>query len=124
VTSTDARKLECIQQKFAALCQNHFSNASGTYEDFLKNLKLHTLCDRRHFPDALFLSSVYCGLNAARLFCTLPVLEYLYAISGTALFFATSKNSLTTRCVLAANLVFNDTDFFTNPITLLQQTLN
>ena len=36
VTSTDARKLERIQRKFAALCQNSFFNASDTYEDFLK----------------------------------------------------------------------------------------
>ena len=34
VTSTDAKKLELTQRKFAALCQNRFSNASGTYEDF------------------------------------------------------------------------------------------
>ena len=37
VTSTDARKLERIQRKFATLSQNRFFNASGTYEDFLKN---------------------------------------------------------------------------------------
>jgi hypothetical protein len=49
VTSTDARELERIQRKYAALCQNRFSNALGTYEDFLKNLKLHTVYDRRLF---------------------------------------------------------------------------
>ena len=36
-----------IQLKFAALCQNRFSNASDAYEGFLKNVKLHTLYDRR-----------------------------------------------------------------------------
>jgi hypothetical protein len=33
----------------AALCQNRFFNASGTYEDFLNKLMLHTLYDRRRF---------------------------------------------------------------------------
>jgi hypothetical protein len=46
VTSTDARKLECIQQTFAALCQNCFFTASGSYDKFLNILKLHTLYDR------------------------------------------------------------------------------
>jgi hypothetical protein len=49
--------------EFASQCQNHFSNASVTYEDFLKNLKLHTLYDRRRLLDALFSSSVYSGLK-------------------------------------------------------------
>jgi hypothetical protein len=38
-----------IQWNFAALCQNRFFNASGTYEDFLKNLKFYILYDRRRF---------------------------------------------------------------------------
>jgi hypothetical protein len=41
-----------------------------------------------------------------------------------SLFFATSKNSLTARCVLAANFVFNYADFFRNPISLLKHILN
>jgi hypothetical protein len=74
--------------------------------------------------DALFLSSVYSGLKCCLSLWTLPVLEYLYAILGTTLFFATSKNSPTERCVLDAKLVFKDADFFRNPITLLKQILN
>ena len=70
MTSTDARKLERIQRNFAALCQNRFSNAFGTYEDFLNNLKLNALYDRRRFLDALFLSSVYSGLK-----CCPPLLD-------------------------------------------------
>jgi hypothetical protein len=61
VTSTDAKKLERIQRKFAALCQNRFFNASGTWEDFLKKI-LNTF-DSRRFLDALFLSSIYSGLK-------------------------------------------------------------
>jgi hypothetical protein len=62
VTSTDARKLESIQRKFAALCQNRFFNASGTSED-LNKLKLHTLYDRIRLLDALCLTSIYSGLK-------------------------------------------------------------
>jgi hypothetical protein len=40
------------------------------------------------------------------------------------MFFASSKNSPTARCVLAANFLFNDFDFFRNPITSLKQILN
>jgi hypothetical protein len=40
------------------------------------------------------------------------------------LFVATSKNCPTARCVLPANSVFNDADYFTNPITLLKQILS
>jgi hypothetical protein len=36
VTSTDTRKLERIQRKFAALCQNRFSSAYISYEDLTK----------------------------------------------------------------------------------------
>lgn len=54
VTSTDTRQLELIQRKFAAQCQNHFFNSSRTYKDFLKNVKLHSLYDRKSFLDALF----------------------------------------------------------------------
>jgi hypothetical protein len=112
-------------RKFAALCQSCFFNASGTYEDFLKNLKLHTLHDRRRSLDALFLSSVYCGVK----FCP-PLLDAtgirvpLRNFRDHSLFFATSKNSPTARCVLFANPVFNDADLFRNPISLLKQIMN
>jgi hypothetical protein len=48
----------------------------------------------------------------------------LFNFRNHALFFDASKNSPTAGCVLAANLVFNDVDFFRNPITLLKQILN
>jgi hypothetical protein len=41
-----------------------------------------------------------------------------------SLFFASSRNSLTAKCGLAANLAFNDVDLFKNPISLLKQILN
>jgi hypothetical protein len=48
----------------------------------------------------------------------------LCSFRNHSLFFATSKNSPTARCVLAANVVFNYVDFFRNPTVLLKQILN
>jgi hypothetical protein len=60
IPATDAKRLERIQRKFVALCQNRFFNHEHvTYEDFLEFMKLHTLHDRRLHLDALFLISVY-----------------------------------------------------------------
>ena len=99
-------------------------NASGTSED-LKKLKLHTLYDRRRLLDALCLTSIYSGLKCRpSLLAATGIRVPLCNFRKHSLFFATSKNSPTARCVLAANLVFNDVDFFRNPITLLKQSLN
>jgi hypothetical protein len=64
ITSTDANKLERIQQRFAALCFNRFfPQVQYSYSLALVKLKLHTLCIRRHRLDALFLTQVYFGLK-------------------------------------------------------------
>jgi hypothetical protein len=61
ITSTDANKLELIQQRFAALCFNRFfPGAHYCYSLALEELKLHTL-RMRHRLDALFLTHVYFG---------------------------------------------------------------
>jgi hypothetical protein len=104
VTSTDPRKLERIQRKFAALCQNRFSSAPATYENFLKNLKLRSLYERRHFLDALFLSSVYSGLKCCpSLLDAIGIKVPLFNFRNRSLFFVTNRNSPNARCVLAAN---------------------
>jgi hypothetical protein len=60
MTSTDARKLECVQRKFAALCHYRFFNQNRvTYECFLKLLKLHTLHDRRLYLDVFHVLALY-----------------------------------------------------------------
>jgi hypothetical protein len=62
ITSTDANKLERIQQRFAALCFNPFlPGAHYCYSLVLEDLKLHTLRMRRHRLDAPFLTHVYFG---------------------------------------------------------------
>jgi hypothetical protein len=62
IMSTNANKLECIQQRFVALCFNRFfPQAHYSYSLALEELKLHTLCMTRQHLDALFLIQVYLG---------------------------------------------------------------
>jgi hypothetical protein len=59
ITTTDANKLERIQQNFAALCYNRFlPHVHYSYANALEYLKLQT-----HHHDALFLTQVYLGLK-------------------------------------------------------------
>jgi hypothetical protein len=68
--STDANKLECIQQRFAALSFNcFFPQVNYNYSLVLWPSKLHTLPTRRHHLDEFFLTQVYLDLR----FC--PLLE-------------------------------------------------
>jgi hypothetical protein len=60
MTSTDASKLERIQQRFAALCFYRFF-PQDCYTLALQELNLHTLSMRRHHLDAVFLTQVYSG---------------------------------------------------------------
>jgi hypothetical protein len=77
------------------------------------------------FLDELFLHSVYFDLKCCpSLLHATGIRVLLCNFTNHSLFFATSKNFPTVRCVLAANLVFNDVYFFRNPITLLKQILN
>jgi hypothetical protein len=63
ITSTDANKLEHIQQRFAALCFKRLPNheVPYCYSFVLEELQLITLCVRRHRLDAFFLTQVYSG---------------------------------------------------------------
>jgi hypothetical protein len=63
ITYADAKKLERVQRKFVALCQNRlFTHDNVTHKDFLKFLKIHTLQYSRLRLDALFVIYVYSGL--------------------------------------------------------------
>jgi hypothetical protein len=107
VTATDAKKLERMQRKFVALCQNPFYTYDHvTYGDFLEFLKLHTLHDRRLHLDALFFISVYSGLKCCpSLLDTTGIRVPSRNVRNSSLFTATCKNSLSARCVTAANRV-------------------
>jgi hypothetical protein len=60
ITSTDANKLERIQQRFVTLCFKRFFNPEVPYcySFVLEELKLLTLRVRRHHLDAFFLTQV------------------------------------------------------------------
>jgi hypothetical protein len=73
ITSTDANKLECIQQRFAAFCFNcFFPQVHYCYSFVLVELKLYPFHMRRHRLDAFFLFQVYFGSK----FCP-SVLEFV-----------------------------------------------
>jgi hypothetical protein len=108
ITSTDAKKLEHIQQKFAALCLKRFlPQVDYSYNHALEQLKLHTLHKRRYHLDAPFLTQVYRGSE----FCP-SVLEtvglrvpvrYIRDFSMFSVC-SSSKNCPSARCASAANV--------------------
>jgi hypothetical protein len=116
ITSTDANKLERIQQKFAALCFNRFfPQFDYIYALALEQLKLHTLQRRGHHPDALFLTQVYRGSK----FCPSvletvgPRVPALYSRDFSMLnFCSSSKSCPPARGASAANVVCRDIDVF------------
>jgi hypothetical protein len=84
ITSTDANKLERIQQRFEALSFNRFfPGAHYCYSLVLEELNLQTLRTRRHRFDAHFLTQMYFGLNYGLPFWKLLVSEFLLGISET-----------------------------------------
>jgi hypothetical protein len=116
ITTTDANKLERIQQKFSALCYNRFlRHVHCSYANALEYLKLHTLRKRRYHLDALFLIQVYRGLK----YCP-SLLEAVglrvptgYLRDFSMFNFSPSvKNCPSARCSSAANVVCRDFDVF------------
>jgi hypothetical protein len=89
ITSTDAKKLEHIQRKFAALCYNRFlsPDSNGYSYAYTQVLNLRTLHERRHQLDAIFVINVFLGSNLVHLPWTLLVFEFLLGISETLLCF-------------------------------------
>jgi hypothetical protein len=67
---TDVSKLESIQRKFLALCQNRFFlQIHYSYVNVLKHLNFHILSSRRRHLDALFLVNVYTGFKFCPSLC-------------------------------------------------------
>jgi hypothetical protein len=84
MTSTDANKLERIQQRISAVCFNYFfPQVNYSYSVSLEELKLHTLGMRRYCLDELFLIQVYLGYKFCPSVLKLFVLEFLLGISET-----------------------------------------
>jgi hypothetical protein len=115
--STDAKKLERIQQMFAALCFKRFFNPEvlHCYSFVLEELKLLTLRVRRHRLDAFFLTQVYSGSK----FCP-SVLEIVglrvsagYIRNFKLFSFSSScRHSPSARFASAANDIYRDIDVF------------
>jgi hypothetical protein len=116
ITSTDANKLERIQQKFMALCfKRFFPQADYCYGFALEQLKLHTLQKRRYHLDALFLTQVYRGSILCPSALEIVGLRVLVRCIPDFPMFSVcsvSKNCPSTRCVSAANVVCKDVDVF------------
>jgi hypothetical protein len=83
ITSTDASKLERIQQKFASVrFYRSFSLCSLYF--FLEKLSLYSLGKRRHHLDALFLFRSIVALNLALLSWRMLDFVFLLAMLGTS----------------------------------------
>jgi hypothetical protein len=127
ITTTDANKLERIQQTFAALCYNRFlPHVRYSYAIALEYLKLYASRQRRYHLDALFLIQVYRGLK----YCA-SLLEAVGLRVPTRYFrdfsmfnFSPSlKNCPSDRCASAANVVCRVFDVFKTNIVSLSHIL-
>jgi hypothetical protein len=116
ITSTDANKLERIQQKFTSVCFYHFyPHVAYNYTVALEKLGLHSLSKRRYYLNALFFVQVYCGLKS----CT-SLLENVSLrvppsnLRGFSLFCTcpSNKHCPSAQCAYAANVVGKDLDIF------------
>jgi hypothetical protein len=118
ITSTHARKLECIQQKFVAICQSHlFYHDHIPYNNFLKILKVHTLHDRRFHLRTLFFIFAYSGLKCHLYLLDITDIRVLPRnFRSSSLFSVTCKISSSAICISAANLVCKDVDICRKPL--------
>jgi hypothetical protein len=81
ITSTDASKLERVQQRFAALCfYRFFPEIRYCYTLALQELNLHALRMRRHRFDAVFLTQVYSGSKFCPSVLETVVSEFLLGV--------------------------------------------
>jgi hypothetical protein len=125
--TTDANKLERIQQKFEAPCYNRFlPHVHCSHANALEYLKLHTLCKRRYHFDALFRIQVYCGLKYCPSLLEVVGLrvptQYLRDFSMFN-FSPSLKNCPSARYASAANVVCRDFDVFKTNIVSLSHIL-
>jgi hypothetical protein len=124
ITTTDANKLERMQQKFAALCYyRFFPHVHYGYANALEYLKLHTLRKRRYHLDALqvYRGLKYCPSLLEAVGLRVPT-RYLRDFSMFN-FSPSVKNFPPARCASAANVVCRDFDVFKTKIVLLSHIL-
>jgi hypothetical protein len=118
ITSTNASKLERIQQRFPALCFYPFlPQVRYCYTLALQELNLHTLRMRRHRLDAVFLTQVYSGSKLCpSILETVGLRVPPRRIRDFVLFSVCSscKNCPSTRCASTANVVCRDLGTFSS----------
>jgi hypothetical protein len=115
ITSTDANKLEYIQQMFTPVCFYHFvPHVPYTYTVALEELGLHFYIKGDFTLILFFLVQIYNGLKS----CTSHFENVnLYVPPSTlrefSLFCACpNKHCLSARCTFAANMIGKDLDIF------------
>jgi hypothetical protein len=85
IMSTDANKLERIQQKFTSICfYRFFPYVPYNYTIALEKLGLHSLRKRTYYLDALFLFRPNVASNLAPPFSKMFAFMFLPAISGNS----------------------------------------
>jgi hypothetical protein len=113
VTSTDAKKLERIQQKFAALCfKRFFPQVHYRYSLALAELQLHTLRMRRLRFDALFLVQIYLGSKFRPSVLEIAGLRVPVRYTRNFALFNVCSSCKTCLSASAANVVCRDADVF------------
>jgi hypothetical protein len=114
-TSTDSKKLERIQQKFASVCfYRFFKNLPYSYVLASNKLNLPSLSMRRHL-DALFFVQAYRGLKSCSSFLDIVSLPVPHRnVRDFTLFNVCPSNKCcpSARCAYAANAVRKYLDIF------------
>jgi hypothetical protein len=124
VTSPDAKKLEHIQRKIAVVCYNRLLSADSNgygYANVCQVLNLHTLHERRHQLDAIFVN-VFLGSKSCPSTMDIIGLEVpTWKLREFSLFHVclSYKNCPSTRCGTAANLGCNKLYIFRSKLSHL-----
>jgi hypothetical protein len=116
ITSTDAIKLERIQQKFTSVCFYPFyPQVAYNYTVALEKLGLHSSRKGRYYLDALCFVQVYRGhKSCTSLLENVSLLIPPSNLRGFSLFCAcpSNKHCPSARCAYAANVVGKNLDIF------------
>jgi hypothetical protein len=110
-TSTDANKLERIQQKFASVSVVFPLMFLNSYTLAVEKLSLHSLRKRRHHLDALFFSGLSWPALPSWKMLSLRVSTVSVRNFLTFSVCPSNKQCPSARCACAANVVDKDLDY-------------
>jgi hypothetical protein len=127
IMSTDANKVQGIQQKSAALCFNHFfPHIHYNYSLALEHLKLYTLCTRKCHLKPLLLIQVYLSSKLCHFVLETVGLRVLSWYITDLSLFNVSSPSITcpsARCTSAGHVACRDIDVFETKTVFLHYIL-